>query len=113
MLKLAHSHMILPNTTIPIMATAINVVTLVIANKLFTIVPHCEPIAFCAITIQTHINATSLSAQKGVLSFGFKDQNRTRLMYSPKMMASIAAETGFVAVIVVQENKKAERGPNT
>src|SRR5215471_2594004 len=102
--------MIVPKTTIPIIATAINVVTLVTANTLFTIVPHCEPIAFCPMTIQTDINATSLSAQRGVVSFGFKDQNRTRLMYSPKMMASIAADTGFVAVIVVQENKKEKRG---
>ena len=105
--------MLLHNTTIPIIATAINVVTLVIANKLFTLVPHSEPIAFCAMTIQTQTNATSLSVQKGVDSLGFKDQNRTLLIYSPKMMASIAAETGFVDIIVVQENKKAERGPNT
>src|SRR5947207_6902492 len=105
--------MVLPSTTIPIIATVINVVTLVTANKLFTIVPHCDPIAFCAMTIQTDINATSLFAQKGVVSLGFMDQNRIRLMYSPKMMASIAAETGFVAVIVVQENMKAVRGPYT
>jgi hypothetical protein len=62
-------------------------------------------------TIQMHINATSLFAQKGVVSFGFNDQNMIRLMYSPQMMASMAAETGLVAAIVVQENMKAGRGP--
>ncbi len=76
-----------------------------------TIVPHRDPIAFNAVTNQIHDNAMILSAQMGVVSLGFRDMKITRLVYSAKMIAMMAAEPGFSAVIAVQEKRKAGRGP--
>lgn len=66
---------------------------------------------FNAVIIQIHVNATNLSAQIGVVSLGLSDMKKTRLMYSAKMMAMMAAEPGFSAVIAVQEKRNADNGP--
>jgi hypothetical protein len=105
------SHESIPSTTIPIIATAANATSLTKVNTLFTIVPHRDPIALRQATIQTQITATNLSAQSGVLSFGASRRKSIRFTYSANIIAMIAADPGFNAVIAVHENKNADKGP--
>jgi hypothetical protein len=100
-----------PNTTMPIIATAAKASNLSIVKTLFTTVPHFVPSAFKPEITQMQSKATSLSAQRGVVSFGCKERKRMRLMYSAKMMAMIAAPPGFKVVMAVQEKRNAHRGP--
>ena len=95
----------------PIIATAANAINFNNVNTLLTIVPHLDPIAFNAVTSHTTSTPTTLSAQRGVVSFGFNDRKRMRLTYSAKMIEIMAADPGRNAVIAVQENRKADKGP--
>jgi len=67
--------------------------------------------ALSAITTHIHVNATNLSAHIGVVSLGLTDMKKTRLIYSAKMIAMMAAEPGLRAVIAVQEKRNAGSGP--
>jgi hypothetical protein len=89
---------------------AAKAVTFIPVAKLIITTPAREFHACNKVTVQIHAMATSLFANTGVVSSGFRRPKSTRLRYCEKTSEMVATPQGLTATPRVQRNRKPLRG---
>ena len=86
--------------------------TILITVKMLLILdPHRVPIMLIPTTPQMQSSAATLLTQAGVGSVDFRESVRIRVIYSPNMILTTAAEAGFKMKTIVHKNMHAGKGP--